>query len=241
MLERAALEHQWCAPDKRDLREKREGKGDGRGHYGRSYSAGAWEEWVVDPNVLPAGGYFRRVWGARPHQDASPQLRDANPRVAAATEMYANVGAVLALMPRRLRVIVLTEHEPRLHGEKMRRAFGANVKIVSFSEVARQAFLKAEGKRAAGESTVYTWLEGLALRYGEGKGRPGEKAIIEDTRLDATQLLESAYATYEAARARLPGDRRYPYQSSVRRARRLSLVTDVLEDEDEGKPHGKRS
>jgi hypothetical protein len=223
MLERAALEHQWCAPDARDLREKREGKGDGRGHYGRSYSAGVWEEWVVDPKAQ-GGGYMRRIWGARPHQDTSPQLGSVSPGVASATEMYTNVGAVLALMPRRLRVIALTQHEPRVHGVSMRRTFGPNVKIAVFSESARGAFLAAEGKRAASESTVYAWLEGLALRHVEGKGRPGEKATVEAVRLDDEQNLEIAYATYERARAELPGDRRYPYQSSARRARRLSLV-----------------
>lgn len=205
ILYRASLEHEWCPPDLRDMEEKKRGISDGSGHYGKSYGAGPWREWVDDARA-PANadgehGYFRDIWGERAHQTFSATPGDCGVREQVAAQMGRNIESVLFLMTPRLREVARTQHAPRTHGQTMRHVFGTHVRIVSLSETARHAFEVAN--HPDGEPTVYSWLEGIALRVKENKPRAGEKAIAEGARKEMSKELRRAYAAFEDARYQL--------------------------------------
>lgn len=218
LLHQASLDYEWCAPDLRDMANKE------AGHYGASYGAQPWQEWIVDRSYRK-GGYFREVWGSRGVSDSAPTAGSISARETEGTEMYDAVDEVLALMPSFLRTLVLLRHTPgRSHSETMRRQFGDNARIVSLSLSAATAFgyAKAEAKRGHGdvvETNVYDWLEGLALRAHESKSRKGEQSILDAASADTTMELGNGYAAYEEARDRLPA-RTYPWQKKARKAQR---------------------
>lgn len=241
LLQQASLDYEWCRPDMRDLELKREGLSDGRGHFGASYGAQPWREWIADPSYANpraleerkrTGGYYREVWGARPAQTQSSRSGNISQRQADGTIMCDNVEAVLALMPQRLRTVVLTQHRPCDHGATMRRAFGIHVRIVSLSKTAREAFgyARAEARRGHGtvpEKTLYAWLEGLALRKDQSQSKKGEQAVLEAASKEMVRELTSGYVAYEEARVRLPEGRAYPWQQKALRASRSAAARRV--------------
>jgi hypothetical protein len=233
ILERAALDREWCPPNLRDMHDKdslRNAAGKPIGHYGEAFGAARWrvfEEDGRDP-LHPARGYMREVWGARAaNRLREPHVGVTNKRLIAA-ELARNVTEVLGLISARLRLVALTQHQPRAHGEAMRFLFGCNetadglplghVRIAHLSLTARESFLKAE--RAPGELTLYSWLEGVALRVRASKARAGERAVIGAAKNEMSLELAMAYAAYEEARARRPKGLLYPYQSETLRQRR---------------------
>lgn len=238
LLQQASLDYEWCRPDMRDLELKREGLSDGRGHFGASYGAQPWREWIADssyanPRALEerkrTGGYYREIWGARPAQTQSSRSGNISQRQADGTLMCDNVEAVLALMPQRLRVVTLTQHQPCDHGATMRRAFGKYVRIAALSQTAREAFgyARAEAKRGHGavpEKTLYAWLESLALRKEQSRSKKGEQAVLESASKEMFRELTNGYFAYEEARARLPEDLAYPWQQKALSASRLAAA-----------------
>ena len=221
LLFRASLEREWCAPDARDKDEEARGLSDGSGHYGSAFASGPWEEWVGDTSYRRRG-YFRPIWGRRTGGDSSATAGSVGDRQIRSTELYRNVLAVLALMPKHLREVAVTQHEPRVHSKTMRGIFGHVVPVVALSETARAAFRLTEGKRVAADATVYEWLEGLASRSIASKSRAGEKVVLADAKKEMTRELKEAYARFEDARSELPRNLRFPHHSSAQRARRQS-------------------
>jgi len=166
LLDRAAFEYEWCEPDRHDEDSKtslRNTKNKPIGHYGASYGDQPWLEFVVDATPggpgarggkKPSndGGYYREVWGARGVQDTSAQAGSVSGWEITGAEMRGNIDEVLALMPARLRQVVLTQHEPRAHERTMREVFGTKaVQIVALASSARTAF---EYARAARERLI---------------------------------------------------------------------------------------
>lgn len=208
-------------------------------------------------------GYVRQVWGEKWKQTRSAGPGDCGLEKREAATLARNVGEVLEQLPSRTRAVLLTRHTSRQYGPTMRRIFGEyDVRLAPITVAARRAYGDARvGREIDGEDlaelakqprpftredaqrwarasrkmedTLPDWLEAVATRYLHGKGRAGEKGVVEAIRVEIAVDLENAYAMYEAARWKLYKDARdagvpfarwYPYQSPDRRARMLSLM-----------------
>lgn len=223
-------------------------------------------------------GYVRQVWGEKPKQTRSARQDEFGQEQIDATVLARNVAEVLALVPNHARGILLTHHTSRQYGPTMRRVFGEHVRLAPIMPAAKVAyrdarlahekdaaelaeiaerprpFTREDAQRWARasrkmEMTLPDWLEAVAERYLHGKGRAGEKGVIEATRVECDGELKAAYDAYEAARWKLYKEARdadearqklareagavvvpfafvrwYPYQSADRRARALSLM-----------------
>lgn len=264
LLERASRERELVVVDDRYMHGKLPGV------YGKSFSDGPWQEWVEDESVrrskgsfphVKNGGYFREVWAERYAQTPAPSVEESGTKRVVATEMRRNVGELLALLPARARLVLLTRHEDCVESVAMRAVFGNGLaRIAHLSKAAREKFaesrLVARAQRALRETefeeleasprpfekddaeqyarleeelsrpverNVSAWLEGIAARIEAKRPRAGETKLAAAVKKEMKAELGEAYRLFEKARDRLPSAR-YPHQSQLRRARRLSIV-----------------